>query len=290
MTSEVQTEQGVSSVATELPWAHFRLPPFPQSALRVLKSVNDEDSSMRHFSDLISSDPALSCEVLIIANSALLAQRHRVTSILQAIVLLGTRTLRGVCLTVAVRAYLGKSMNYPSLRAVWRHSLACALIAEQLAGAAAMDKGTAYTSGVMHEIGRFGLAVLRPKEYAVLLAKHQGSASSMLESERLLFGFDHREAGRHLIKEWKLPLEFQTMLQPQDCVRRHNEPWQMDDLVQMSCRLADTAGFTAFSGCEVTPYADLLELFPVRERSLFHADVKRLTFDIGNKISAIESI
>jgi len=290
MTSDVQTEHGESSGATEFPWVHFRLPPFPQSALRVLKLVNDEDSSMRHFSDLISSDPALSCEVLIIANSALLAQRHRVTSILQAIVLLGTRTLRGVCLTVAVRAYLGKSMNDPSLRAIWRHSLACALIAEQLAGVAMMDKGSAYTTGVLHEIGRFALAVIRPKEYAELLEKHCGSAISILESERLLFGFDHREAGWRLMKEWKLPLEFETMLRPQDCVRGHKDQWQLYDLVQMSCRLADTAGFAVFPGCEVTPYADLLESIPVRERSLFHADVKRLTFDIGNKISTIESI
>jgi HD-like signal output (HDOD) protein len=285
-----QTEQGTNSVATAFHWAHFRFPPFPQAAFRVLKSINDEDSSMRHFSALISSDPALSCEVLIIANSALLAQRHRVTSIPQAIVLLGTRTLRGVCLTVAVRAYLGKSMNYPSLRALWRHSLACALIAEQLADAAVMDKGTAYTRGVMHEIGRFALAVLQPKDYSELLEKHCGSAISILESERLLFGFDHCRAGQHLIKEWNLPSEFEAMLQPQDCVRQQNNSWQMHDLVHMSCRLADTAGFAAFPHCEVTPYADLLELIPVRERSLFHADVKRLAFDIGSKISAIESI
>jgi HD-like signal output (HDOD) protein len=288
MTSDVQTKQRESTAATAVPWANFRLPPFPETALRVLRLVNDDSASMRQLSDVISSDPALACEVLIIANSALLAQRHRVTSILQATVLLGTRTLKGVCLTVAVRAYLGRSMSYPSLRAVWRHSLACALIAEQLAGAAAMDKGTAYTGGVVHEIGRFALAVLRPKEYAALLDSHTGPASSILESERGLFGFDHREAGHHVITEWKLPSEFESMLDLQCSVRHLNDPWKMQDLIHVCCCLADTAGFKVFPGCEEIPYADLLEAIPVRERSLFHADSNRLAFDIGSKINAIE--
>jgi HD-like signal output (HDOD) protein len=285
----VPAEYTETSEVAEVPWAHLRLPPFPEAALRALKLVNDEYASMRHLSDLICADPALSCEVLIIANSALLAQRHRVTSILQASVLLGTNTLKGVCLTVAVRAYLGSSLSYPSLRAIWRHSLASALIAEQLAGAAALDKGTAYTGGVMHEIGRFALAVLRPKDYAALLETHRGSATSLLESEQQMFGFDSCQAGEHLITDWNLPPQFLSMLHSTDCVRHNGDPWQMHDVVGMSCRLADAAGFTIFPGCEVVPYADLLESIPVRERSLMNTDVTRLTFDIASRIKAIES-
>ena len=287
MTSEVQTKQDETAAAS-VPWANLRFPPFPESALRTLNLVNDESAGMRQLSDLISSDPALCYEVLIIANSALLAQRHRVTSILQATVLLGTHTLKGICLTVAVRAYLGPSMSYPSVRAVWRHSLACALIAEQLSSAAAIDKGTAYTAGVVHEIGRFALAVLRPKDYAALLENHCGAASSIFERERELFVFDSREAAQYLITEWKLPSEFESIIRLQDGTRYLNELWSMRDLIEMCCHLADTAGFQVFPGCEVTPYPELLEAIPVRERSLFPIDISRLTFDIGNKINAIE--
>ncbi len=289
MTKGATAQSSKNSVAAELPWASLRLPPIPEVAIRALKLVSDENASMRNFSDLICADPALSCEVLIIANSALLTQRHRVTSILQASVLLGTNTLKGVCLTVAVRAYLSGALRYPSLRAIWRHSLASALIAEQLAGAAGLDKGTAYTCGVMHEIGRFALAVLRPKEYAALLQKHCGPAASILESERKLFGFDSCEAGEHLIMEWNLPPKFLAMLHSPNCVRQSCDPWQMHDVVGMSCCLANAAGFTLFTGCEVVPYADLLGSIPVRERSLLNTDVNRLTFDIASRIKAIES-
>ena len=56
------------------------------------------------------------------------APRVPVTSILQAIAVLGLNRLRGVCLTVGIRAYLGKSLNRLSLRAIWRHSLGCKML------------------------------------------------------------------------------------------------------------------------------------------------------------------
>ena len=79
------------------------------------------------------------------------------------------------------------------------------------------------------------------------------------------------------------------MLDTRDFPGPHSDPWHLSDAVHLSCRLADVAGFAAFGGCEVTPYAELMEAIPVRVRSLFYADEKRLAFDIGNKIHAIES-
>lgn len=60
-----------------------------------------------------------------------------------------------MCLTVGVRAFLGKSLSLPAMRDLWRHNLACALIAEQLASAGFLDKDIAYTSGVLHNVERF---------------------------------------------------------------------------------------------------------------------------------------
>jgi HD-like signal output (HDOD) protein len=255
-----------------------------------MELANDESASTHQISELISSDPAFSSEVLTIANSALIVHRLAVTNIFQAIALLGTSRLNGVCLTVGVRAYLGKSMSHRALWAIWRHSLACALIAERLALAGLMDKDTAYTGGIMHDIGRFALAALRPKEYAKLLETHCGSAASILKPERELFGFDHCEAGQHLVKDWKLPPGFAAFVCPPVTAGPKGDHWQMADVVHMSCRMADTAGFSAFTGCEVTPYVDLLVQLPSRERGLFHSDIKDLASEVGARINAIESL
>lgn len=275
--------------AGNLPWAHLRLPPFPQVAVRVLQLVNNENVQLHQLSDLISADPAFASEVLTIANSPLYAPRFPSNSVLQAIAVLGANHLQGLCLTVAVRAYLGKALNQPAMRALWRHNLACALIGEQTAAAGDLNKDIAYTSGVMHDVGRLALAVVRPKEYALLLGAHSGTPGSIMQGERDLFGWDHCEAGRQLVADWKLPPEFEEIVAEHHSPRRTGAPWSMAELVNVSCRMADAAGFPAFPGCEATPYRELLEELPARERGALPDQLESLAQVIGEKVNAFEA-
>jgi HD-like signal output (HDOD) protein len=283
-------EQTSGQSEKAVPWAHLRIPPFPQIAIRVLQLANNANVPMRQLSDLISSDPAFSSEVLTIVNSAIYACRSPINSILQAIAVLGSDSLKGVCLTVGVRAYLGKSLNHHSLRAIWRHSLACALIAEPIAQASSLSKDAAYTAGVMHDIGRFALAVLRPNEYAAIMMTHRGSPRSVLQGEQDLFGFDHCEAGRHLIADWKLPPDFESIVSDHHSPPQNSGPWRMPELIKVSCRMADCAGFSVFPGCEVTPYTDLLGEIPERVRGALDADWEKFAFAVSSKINALEVI
>ena len=150
----LRAEAEEKSVA-KLPWAHLRLPPFPQVAIRVLQLANNENVQLHQLCDLISSDPAFASEVLTVANSLLYAPRYPSTSILQAVAVLGANTLQGMCVTVGIRAYLGRQMNLPAMRKLWRHNLACAIIAQRMAGAGFIDSDQAYTSGILHDIGTF---------------------------------------------------------------------------------------------------------------------------------------
>jgi putative nucleotidyltransferase with HDIG domain len=279
---------GQSDEAARIPWAHLRVPPFPQIATRVLQLTNNEDGSMHQLGVLISSDPSFCSEVLTIANSALYVNRSPVTNILQAIAVLGSNRLKGVCLTVGVRAYLGKSLHYESLRAIWCHSLACALIAEQVAQGASMNENTGYTAGVLHDIGRLALAVIRPEAYDALLMRHNGSPSSLLQCERDLLGLDHCEVGSHLIVDWKLPSDFEAIVSDHHSPRQKEDAWNLPALINVSCRMADTIGFAVSPGCEVTPYADLLGELPQREGSRFRTDREILAFEVSSKINVLE--
>ena len=281
-------EEGAS--VTKLPWAHLRLPPFPQVAIKVLQLANNENVQLHQLCELISSDPAFASEVLTVANSVLYAPRYPASSILQAIAVLGANTLHGMCITVGVRAYLGKSMSQPSMKGLWRHNLACAIIADRLATVGILDKDTAYTSGILHDIGRIALAVIQPKEYGALLGTHRGSPESILEGERQLFGWDHCETGHELIATWKLPAEFDAIVSEHHGGKRTDGAWGMTDLVKVCCRMADTVGFAAFPGCEVTPYEELLEEVPARERRLFYPELELLKAEVTKTIQAIESV
>jgi hypothetical protein len=150
-TRTVQIQKRRDGVTMQ-PWAHLRLPAFPPVAIRVMQLANSEVVQLRQLSDLISSDAAFASEVLTVANSLLYAPRFPAQSILQAIAVLGATNLQGLCLTVGVRTYLGKTLNIPSMRDLWRHNLACAFIAEQLAATGFIDKDVAYTCGMLHDM------------------------------------------------------------------------------------------------------------------------------------------
>jgi putative nucleotidyltransferase with HDIG domain len=276
--------------AVNMPWAHLRLPPFPQVAVRVLRLANDENVQLHQLCDLISSDPAFASEVLTVANSLLYAPRYPSTSILQAVAVLGANTLQGMCVTVGVRAYLGKAMSFPSMRKLWRHNLACAIIAERMAEVGFIDKDMAYTCGILHDVGRMALAVILPKGYAALLETHRGTDASILEAERELFGWDHCETGRQLIADWKLPDNFAAAVAEHHTERRTDGAWDVTELVKVSCAMAGTVGYAAFPGCETPLYPDLLKELPARERRLFQADTETLAREVTESIHAIESV
>jgi len=287
--AQVLTEQP-GSMPANLPWAHLRLPPFPQVALRVLQLAHKEDVPLPQLSELIASDPAFASEVLTVANSILYAPRYPSSSILQAITVLGASALQGMCLTVGVRAYLGKSMSLSAMRKLWHHNLATAIIAEKLAAGGLIDKDVAYTSGILHDMGRMALAVVQPKGYAALLEKHSGSPNSILEEERNLFGWDHCETGMRLVTDWKLPADFEPVVSGHHSDRRQDSAWNLAELIKVSCKMADAAGFPAFAGCDTTPYSDLLSELPARERRLFYDDLALLAAEIKEKIHALEAV
>jgi HD-like signal output (HDOD) protein len=282
METEVLEDQKV-----EISWAHFRMPPFPQVALKVLQLASNENVQLARLGELISSDLAFASEVLTIANSLLYAPRYPIKSILQAIEVLGASHLQGLCLTVGVRAYLGKSLGHPTMRTLWRHNMACALIAQQIASAGFMDREIAYTAGVLHGIGLLGLAVVRPGEYVHLLGTHIGTPASLLEQEHRIFGIDHCELGKKLIRDWNLPDDFASIMSAPHS--EHPGEWDMAELVGLSCRMADTSGFSAFSACHAATFDELLEELPPRERKLFHTDVETLAFEVSKKIAALET-
>lgn len=274
----------------EMPWANLRLPPFPQVALRVLQLVHNENVQQHQLAELIASDPAFASEVLTVANSALYALRYPAHSILQAVNVLGGDTLQGMCVTVGVRAYLGKSMGMPSMKKLWRHNLACAVIAKKFGACLSMDVETAYTAGILHDVGRAALAVIQPKEYSKLLASHAGTPESMLEGERDLFGMDHCETGLRLMKGWKLPQEFEDVVARHHCDEERGGEWGLGRVIQESCQLADVAGFPAFAQCLCKPYEELRAKWPEAVCAKLAPEAKDFSAEIAESIAQLEKV
>src|SRR5579872_2684884 len=264
------------------------LPPFPAVAIRALQLVSKSETRLSELHDLISSDPAFAAEILRLANSPLYGIRTVIMSTVQATILLGFERVKGVALTIAMRSYIGKSLQVPVFRASWRHSLACAMIAEEVGKAMCMDKDAAYTIGLIHDIGRLGLAVLQPDIYSSILQNVHENSASVLESERELFGMDHCHAGHLMATGWHLPDLFIEIASRHHEVRR-SELLDALAVVRLSCKMADALGFE-FAPCADRPeYDTLLQELPERARGQMDPHSIDFATRLEQKIGCVES-
>lgn len=268
----------------------LRLPLLSRIVLRTLQRAFDEHLQLAELSVLIASDVVIANDVLAIVNSPAYAPRLPICNIHQALAICGATQLQGLCVAVGVRHAMVDALRRPSMRKMWRHSLACAAIAEQLAATCSLDPGIAFTCGVLHDIGRVALAVPRHEEYVEFLETYAGSPHGILEHEREAFGWDHCELGGQLVRDWELPAEFVPVVAGHHVSRPQENPWSMTDLIRVSCRMADAAGFAAFPACLPTPFEDLLRELPTRARSLFFTDPRTLAFEIKRKLKAMQSL
>jgi HD-like signal output (HDOD) protein len=283
-------EKAIKEKSSHPAWSYFRLPPFSPVAIQIVQLVNQEDVAVDELSKLISSDQALASTVLTLANSALYSHRFPVVDILHAINRIGIKNIQGLCLNAAMVGFLGKSLKLPTMRTLWSHNLACGFIAEMLATGTGIDQGSAFTCGLMHDVGRLALAVLRPNEYMLLLEKHAGSPASILQCETEMFGFDHCEAGHELVLSWALPTPFDAVVSTHHGQRQKDNLWDLAGLINLSCRMADCAGFAAFSLCEATSYTDLLEELPKKAVRSLYPDVESLALEIRGRIEMMQAV
>src|ERR1017187_7991555 len=89
------------------------LPSFSPIASRLLGLAFQERASMGEVSELIGADPALTADVLRLANSPLYARQHDINSLLRAMALLGMEAVRGIVLTVALRNFARSATKSP---------------------------------------------------------------------------------------------------------------------------------------------------------------------------------
>ncbi len=174
--------------------------------------LRQENTSFRDAADLLKSDAAMTAEVLRLANSPMAGLRFPTTSLLQALSVLGVNRISSLTTTLCVGRLLKPVAKLPLMRRCWRHNLATALIASQWSGEYKVDSEKAYTFGLLAGLGRLALLVSDPEVYSRLTERAQVEKLPLEMLENRFYGFDHRDAGRWLITEWKLPTELNDVL------------------------------------------------------------------------------
>lgn len=184
-----------------------RLPSPPGVAVRVLGLAQDADASLGEIAQVISSDPALAAKILKFVNSPLAGTSGNVTSVNQAIGLIGLRAVKLMALSFSLvsTGQKGACAGF-SFDGFWSVSLACAVAGRTIAQhskVAATDD--AFITGLLSRIGQLGLVSTVPKQYAPVLREAQKSSDPLWEIERRVTGATHMEIGQRLLEHWRLP-------------------------------------------------------------------------------------
>lgn len=270
------------------------LPPIPSVAVSLLGLLAKDDVGLGEVSDTLSADATIAAEVLRAANTAYYGIRGEVTSIRHAATLLGIARIRSLAATIGLRRYLGQSLRLPAVQRCWRHNIACASTAEQMALRLGGNAPDAYTAGLLHDLGRMALIVAHPTQYPAFLDAADTRGAELLRLERALMGMDHCEAGQWFAQQLQLPQVFQ------DVAGHHHDagavgPTDMLSRVSVACQLADWMGYW------VTPLPDqagqdAAELdraslsLPPAQRMVLLGQIDHVVADVAEQVRATESM
>ncbi|MEW6267423.1 MAG: HDOD domain-containing protein [Thermodesulfobacteriota bacterium] len=177
------------------------LPTVPGIVQKISRMVENPNTSPTEVGRLISQDQVLSAKVLRMANSAFFGQSRKISSITQALLVLGYNVIKGLVLTSSVFDMIKKSMI-----GLWEHSIGCAAAAGVLASRLGRkDAEEVLVAGLLHDLGKVILNLQLPEETAQVLTLAQEKNISFYDAERQVLDFDHGDVGLWLAEHWNLP-------------------------------------------------------------------------------------
>ncbi len=193
--------------AVESPQAD--LPTLPTVAIEISQLVRSETSSAQDLERLIMTDPALAARILAVANSAFFGLRETVTSIRQAVVLLGFKEVQNLVLGVSVLRLFNPGLSAAglSLMDLWMHAVgvaaASATLAERSPRVATAEN--AFAAGLLHDLGKPLLLSRFPDDFAQAVAYAREQGASFFEAEARVNGVTHDVLGELFCRASSFP-------------------------------------------------------------------------------------
>lgn len=177
----------------------------PAVIWRVLQLLKDPEFDVRDVELLLEADPALSAAILRLVNSSAYGLPQKITSLRQAILLLGARSLRLAVLSFGLVDRLTKGTPAKVYEDFWRRALTTASAAARLARTyRTTNADEAYCAGLLSELGVLALAQVDTRRYTRVYLTHR-HGEDLCPAEQARYGFDHAALGERLLLRWGLP-------------------------------------------------------------------------------------
>lgn len=197
------------------------LPPFPETALRVINILNDDSADTSDIMEVVQYDQAVTSNCLKLCNSSYFGLREQARSMRHALVLIGTDNLLMIvlanCSKIAAfsSAHGGYGLQPGEL---WKHSVACALLSQLLIKRAGMENDhELFVSALLHDIGKLVIDEFIADDFDAIYSLMQEDNYGFVEAEKEYYGIDHAELGGMISERWNFP---QSLT---DSIRSHHQ-------------------------------------------------------------------
>ena len=225
------------------------LPPMPQVASRAISMVENPDVTANDLTELLATDAALAARVLKIANSAMFSRQREITTLNQAIMIIGFKALKGIIVAATLRQ-INKSFSSIE-KLVWESSMSaavCSTVLSKKMKRRYMEE--VFLLGLLHNLGQLVL-LFHPqtcKDYKSVLALVKDKHLDYVTSEQAVFGFAHPLIGALVAKKWNFPSDTcQVILHYKDPFENSKPANELEEKIAV-IQLAELIGHTAGIG------------------------------------------
>lgn len=224
------------------------LPALPGIVVKLSALAESEEASLQTISRLISADQILSAKVLKLVNSPFYGFPGRVSTVSNALILLGVNVVKALVLSSSIFDLMEKNVV-----GLWEHSLGAGVAASIIAKRLKMPDGEEIsTAALIHDIGKVIVKIKLREEAALVRSRVDQGEVSIREAEKEVLDVDHAEIGGWLGNTWCLP---EKLIEPIAC---HHDPARSVNypdrtaVVHLSDILIKASGF-GYSGDNLVP-------------------------------------
>ena len=200
------------------------LPCPSETFLQLTSALNSPTASIQDISDIVSIDPALTAKVLQIVNSAQFGSARKITSIMEAVQMVGLDLVRAIAGGLQIFDFYGRDgKTRAPLGELWKHSLQVAFVAKGISEMEGLPNrmcSEAFTIGLLHDVGKLILASNTPDEFRHVLERASYECKPSHEIENEIFGSSHAQIGAYLLRLWGLPDTIVTAVESHHSVTR----------------------------------------------------------------------
>jgi len=176
------------------------LPTLPPIVQRLNLMIEDEKTSIHQIANLIEKDQVITSKILRLANSAFYGFPKKVSTVQNALILLGINVVKVLIITSSIFEII-----YKEDVGLWEHSIGVAACSKILAEKVGLkEPQEVATAGLLHDLGRIIQKVSFKEEYEKILELTK-NGKDPLQAEKEILGIDHAEMGSFIMKTWNLP-------------------------------------------------------------------------------------